>query len=89
MASSVAVSVVVVGALSRPFRCSGHAATSSRANALASTRGGKNISGASDRRELSMKTRQRDAVHEIRAVVGSIRAAALEGRGCIDHGDRE
>ena len=54
------------------------------------TRGGKNILGASDRRELSMKTRQRDAVHEIRAVVGSIWAVALKGRGCIlDHGDRE
>ena len=37
-----------------------------------------------------MKTRQRDAMHEIRAVVGSIRAAALEGRGGIlDHRDSE
>jgi len=52
--------------------------------------GGKNVLGASDRRELTMKTRQRDAVHEIRAVVGSIWAPALKGRGCIlDHGDGE
>jgi len=35
-----------------------------------------------------MKTRQLDTVHEIRAVVGSIRAATLKGRGRIlDHGN--
>src|SRR5439155_4887968 len=54
------------------------------------TRGGKDVLGASDSCELTMKARQRDAMHEIRAVVGSIRAAALKGRGCIlDHGDGE
>jgi hypothetical protein len=59
-------------------------------NARLGIRGGKNVLGASDRRELTMKTRQRDAMHEIRAVVGSIWAAALKGRGCIlDHGDGE
>jgi hypothetical protein len=47
-------------------------------------------SSASDRREFSMKTRQRDLVHEIRAVVGSVWAAALKGRGGIlDHGNGE
>ena len=51
-------------------------------NATLGTRGGKKILGASDRRELSMKTRQRDAVHEIRAVVGSIWAAALSWHAC-------
>src|SRR5207253_5358299 len=61
-----------------------------RSTGRLATRGGKDVSGASDRRELTMKTRQRDAMHEIRAVVGSIRAAALKGRGCIlDHGDGE
>src|ERR1700687_3903428 len=54
------------------------------------TRGGKNVLRAPDRRELTMKTRQRDAMHEIRAVVSSIGAAALEGRGRIlDLGDGE
>ena len=45
---------------------------------------------AADGRELTVKTRQRHAVHEIRGVVGSVRAAALKGRGRIfDHGDGE
>ena len=59
-------------------------------SATLGTHSGKNVLGASDHRELTVKTRQRDAVHEIRAVVGSIWAAALKGRGCIlDHGDGE
>ena len=59
-------------------------------DAMSGTRGRKNVLGASDRRELTMKTRQRDPMHEIRAVVGSIWAAALKGRGCIlDNGDLE
>jgi hypothetical protein len=52
--------------------------------------GGENVVGGSDRRELTLKTRQLDAVHEVSAVVSSILAAALKGRGCIlNNGDGE
>ena len=58
--------------------------------AMLGTRGRKDVLGATDGREFTVKTSQRNAVHEIRGVVRPIRAAALKGRGCIfDHGDDE